>query len=228
MMRLGHAVAAVTLGLAAAGWVLMIRLMDGMDGMDLGPAAPLGTFGFFVAGWASMIAAMMLPGAVPAVVRRARDGAGAAVLFVAAYLAVWTLVGFGVYALYRPHGPVTAGVLVIAAGLYELTPVKRHFRRRCGESGHTGIAYGLHCVGSSIGLMGVLVAVGLMSLGWMCVLTALCLAQKLLPARAAVDVPLALAVAALGVVIATAPAVVPGYHPPPSPVDGGGHHHSHH
>ncbi|GAA1420962.1 DUF2182 domain-containing protein [Catellatospora coxensis] len=224
-MRLGYAVTAVTLGLALSGWVLMIRLMDGMD---LGPATPLGPIGFFVAGWASMIAAMMLPGAVPAVVRRARDGTGAAVLFVAAYLAVWTLVGVGVHVLYRPHGPVAAGVLVIAAGLYELTPVKRHFRRRCGESGHSGFAYGLHCVGSSTGLMLVLVAVGLMSIGWMCVITALCLAQKLLPARAAVDVPLALAVVALGVVLVTAPAVVPGINPPPSGVDGGGHHHSHH
>ncbi|GAB4058493.1 DUF2182 domain-containing protein [Catellatospora paridis] len=226
-MRLRHAVTAVTLGLAVAGWVLMIRLMDGMD---LGPATPLGPFAFFVAGWASMIAAMMLPGAVPAVVRRVRDGGGvgAAALFVAAYLGVWTLVGVVVFALYRPHGPVAAGVLVIAAGAYELTPVKRHFRRRCGESGHSGFGYGLHCVGSSIGLMLVLVAVGLMSIGWMCVITALCLAQKLLAARAGVDVPLALAVVALGVVIMAAPGFVPGFHPPASPLDGGGHHHSHH
>lgn len=226
-MRLRHTVTAVTLGLAVAAWILMLRLMDGMD---MGPATPLGPFAFFAAVWASMIAAMMLPGAVPAVVRRVRDGggAGAAALFVASYLAVWTLVGVAVYALYRPHGPVAAGVLVIAAGVYELTPVKRHFRRRCGESGHSGFGYGLHCVGSSIGLMLVLVAVGLMSIGWMCVITVLCLAQKLLPARAAVDVPLALAVVALGVVMVTAPTAVPGIHPPPSPTDGGGHHHSHH
>ncbi|GAA1362851.1 DUF2182 domain-containing protein [Catellatospora chokoriensis] len=224
-MRLRHAVTAATLGLAVAGWVLMIWLMDGMD---MGPATPLGPFAIFVAGWASMIAAMMLPGTVPAVVRRARAGAGMAALFVAAYLGVWTLVGVAVFALYRPHGPAAAGVLVIAAGGYELTPVKRHFRRRCGESGHSGFGYGLHCVGSSIGLMLVLVAVGLMNIGWMCVITALCLAQKLLPARAAVDVPLALAVVALGLVLLTAPEVVPGLHPPPSPLDGGGHHHSHH
>lgn len=226
-MRLRHTVTAVTLGLAVAGWVLMIRLMDGMD---MGPATPLGPFALFVAVWASMIAAMMLPGAVPAVVRRVRDGgdAGTAALFVGSYLAVWTLVGVAVFALYRPHGPVAAGVLVVAAGVYELTPVKRHFRRRCAERGHSGFAYGLHCVGSSIGLMLVLVAVGLMSIGWMCVITAMCLAQKLLPARAAVDVPLALAVVALGLVLVTAPAIVPGFHPSPSPVDGGGHHHSHH
>jgi predicted metal-binding membrane protein len=223
-MRLGHAAPAATLGLAAVSWVVMIRLMDGMD---MGVATRLGPFAFFVAVWASMMAAMMLPGAVPAVVRRVHDGGGAVgvALFVASYLAVWTLVGVAVYALYRPHGPIAAGVVVIAAGAYELTPIKKHFRRRCGESVRSGFAYGLHCVGSSIGLMLVLVAVGVMSITWMCVITVVCLAQKFLPARAAVDVPLALAIVALGVLILMAPASVPGLTPSMThPVDGTGHH----
>ncbi|WP_186315627.1 DUF2182 domain-containing protein [Catellatospora sichuanensis] len=227
-MQLRQIAPAVTLGLAAACWVVMIRLMDGMD---MGPATPLGPFAFFVAVWASMIAAMMLPGAVPAVLRRVHDGggAGAVTVFIASYLAVWTLVGVAVFALYRPHGPVAAGVIVIVAGAYELTPVKRHFRRRCGGHPRSGLAYGLHCVGSSIGLMLVLVAVGVMSVTWMCVITVLCLAQKLLPARAAVDVPVALAIVALGVVIVLAPGTVPGLTPPATrPVDGTGHHHLHH
>ena len=46
-------------------------------------------------------------------------------LFVGSYLAVWTLVGVVVYALYRPHGSVAAGVVAVAAGVYELTPLKR-------------------------------------------------------------------------------------------------------
>ncbi|WP_196278954.1 DUF2182 domain-containing protein [Catellatospora vulcania] len=227
-MLLRQPATAVTLGLAAVSWIVMIGLMDGMD---MGSATPLGPFPFFVAVWASMIAAMMLPGAVPAVVRRLHGGGGvgAATLFVASYLAVWTLVGIAVYAVYRPHGPVAAGVVVILAGVYELTPVKRHFRQRCGEHAGSGFGYGLHCVGSSIGLMLVLVAVGVMSVGWMCVITVLCVAQKLLPARAAVDVPLALAIVALGVVITAAPAAVPGLTPPTAPaVDGTGHHHPHH
>src|SRR5688500_5058106 len=58
-----------TLGLAAAAWVVAVRQMNGMD---MGVATELGSFAFFVTLWVSMMAAMMLPGAVPAVLRHAR------------------------------------------------------------------------------------------------------------------------------------------------------------
>src|SRR5712691_4261598 len=152
---------AATLGLAAVSWVVAVRQMHGMD---MGVATRLGSFAFFVALWVSMMAAMMLPGAVPAVLRRARASGRvrAALLFVGSYLAVWTLVGVAVYALCRPHGPVAAGAVAIAAGAYELTPLKRHFRRRCRESVRSGLEFGLCCVGSSAGLMLMLVALGVM------------------------------------------------------------------
>jgi predicted metal-binding membrane protein len=119
-----------------------------------------------------------------------------------------------VYAMYRPHGPVAAGAVVIAAGVYEFTPLKRHFRRRCRESVRSGFGFGLCCAGSSIGLMVMLVALSVMSIAWMSVIAALALGQKLLPARAAVDVPLALAIVGLGILIVLAPAAVPGLMPP--------------
>jgi predicted metal-binding membrane protein len=202
-----------TLGLAAACWVVAVRQMSGMD---MGVATRLGSFAFFAAVWVAMMAAMMLPGVAPAVVRRARAGGGvrAVPLFVASYLAVWALVGVVVYALYRPHGPAAAGVLVIAAGVYELTPVKQHFRRRCQESAGSGLQFGLCCVGSSIGLMLVLVVLGVMSVAWMVVIAVVVLAQKLLPPKAALDVPLALAIIGLGIVIVISPASVPGLTPP--------------
>ena len=53
--------------------------------------------------------------------------------FLASYLAVWALIGIAAYALYRPHGTSVAGAVAIAAGLYELTPLKRHFRALCRE-----------------------------------------------------------------------------------------------
>jgi predicted metal-binding membrane protein len=59
-----------------------------------------------------------------------------------------------------------------------------------------------------------LVVLGIMSLPWMCVITVLVLAQKLLPAKAALDVPLALAILGLGVLIVVAPSAVPGLTPP--------------
>jgi predicted metal-binding membrane protein len=201
-----------TLGLAAASWVVAARRMNGMD---MGVVTPLGSFAFFIALWVSMMAAMMLPGAAPAVLRRvhASRGVRAVPLFVGSYLAVWTLVGVAVYALYRPHGTFAAGAVAIAAGVYEVTPLKRHFRRRCRERVHSGLEFGLYCVGSSIGLMLMLVALGIMSVAWMAVITVVALAQKLLPAKAAIDVPLALAIVGLGILIVVAPSSVPGLTP---------------
>ena len=192
----------VMLGLAEASWVLAVRQMSGMD---MGAATELGSLGFFVAAWVPMMAAMMLPGAVPAAWRfvRATGGALAVPFFAGSYLAVWTLVGLAVYALYRPHGAAVAGALTIGAGVYELTPLKRHCRRRCRESVHSGFEFGLYCVGSSIGLMVVLLALGAMSITWMAVVAVLVLAQKLLPPRTAVDLPVALAIIGVGILEVT-------------------------
>jgi predicted metal-binding membrane protein len=202
-----------TLGLAAACWVVAVRQMNGMD---MGVATRLGSFAFFVALWVSMMAAMMLPGAVPAVLRRAQaSGRVRAVpLFVGSYLAVWALVGVAVYAFYRPHGAFAAGAVAIAAGAYELTPLKQHFRGRCRESARSGFEFGLCCLGSSIGLMVMMVALGVMSITWMSVIAVVVVAQKLLPARAAIDVALALAIVGLGTLIVIAPRFVPGLTPP--------------
>jgi predicted metal-binding membrane protein len=204
---------AVTLGLAAVSWVVAVRQMSGMD---MGVATRLGSFAFFAVLWVTMMAAMMLPGAVPAVVRRVQASrrVRGVPLFLGSYLAVWALVGVAVYALYRPHGVAVAGAIVIAAGAYEFTPLKRHFRRRCQESTGSGLGYGLCCLGSSIGLMVILVALSVMSVIWMSVIAVLALGQKLLPAKAAVDVPLALAIVGLGILIVLAPAAVPGLMPP--------------
>jgi len=204
---------AATAGLAAASWVIAVRQMHGMD---MGTATRLGSFAAFIAVWVVMMAAMMLPGAAPAVLRRAQASGGvrAVPLFIGSYLGVWAVVGAAVYALYRPHGPVAAGAAVIAAGVYELTPLKHHFRRRCREITRSGLEFGLCCVGSSIGLMLILLALGVMSVTWMVVIAVIVLAQKLLPARAAIDVPLALAIAGLGAWIIIAPWPVPGLMPP--------------
>ena len=197
-----------TLGFAGVCWVIAVRQMNGMD---MGVATELGSFAPFIAIWVSMMAAMMLPGAAPAVLRRAQANGhlGAVLRFIGSYLAVWTLVGLAVYALYRSHGSLAAGALVIAAGIYELTPFKRECRQRCRESVRSGFAYGLFCVGSSIGLMLMLGALGVMSITWMSVITVLVVAQKLLRPRAAIDVPLAVAIIGLGILIIVAPSSVP-------------------
>lgn len=200
-----------TVGVAAFCWVVTVRRMTGMD---MGVETTLGSFSFFVSAWVSMMAAMMLPGALPVALRTARATGrlAAAPLFATMYIGVWTLVGLAVYVVYQPHGTAVAGVLTVAAGLYELTPLKQACRRRC-RADSAGFAFGLDCVGSSAGMMVLLLAVGVMNVAWMCIVALLVLAQKLLPPRKMVDVPIALAIVGLGVAIAVAPSAIPGLTP---------------
>ncbi|MGO9882153.1 MAG: DUF2182 domain-containing protein [Solirubrobacteraceae bacterium] len=209
----GLAALTITLGLTAGSWIVAVQQMNGMN---MGIATGLGSLAYFVVLWVTMMAAMMLPGSVPAVLRRARaaDRVRAVPVFVTSYLAVWTLVGLAVYALYRPHGTLAAGVVVIAAGVYEFTVLKRRCRQRCHEGVSSGLEFGFYCVGSSLGLMLMLLALGVMSVAWMAVVTALALAQKLLPARAVIDVPVAVAILGLGVLIVVSPSSIPGLMPP--------------
>ncbi len=204
---------AATLGLAALCWGFMAQRMGAMQ---MGPAASPDPFPAFIAMWITMMAAMMLPGIAPTVVKTARGGAsGAAVLgFVAAYLIVWAVIGLPVYLVYQPHGTAIAGIVTIAAGLYELTPVKKEARRRCCRGPlSSGLECGSFCVVMTIGLMAMQIAIGIMSLGWMVVVTLIICAQKLMPPREPIDTILALALIALGLAIIAVPEHVPGLMP---------------
>jgi predicted metal-binding membrane protein len=196
--------AAATVLLAVSAWALALRRMTGMD---MGPATGLGSLPSFAARWVPMMAAMMLPGALPAVWRlgRPRPRGRAVPSFLVLYLAVWALAGAVVYCVYRPHGHVAAGLATVAAGLYEFCPLKAHFRRRCHNAAGSGLRFGLCCLGSSAGLMIAFVSLGIMSVTWMALVTGLVLIQKVLPARSAVDVPVALAVLTLGALVLVAP-----------------------
>jgi len=163
-------------------------------------AMELGTPAVFAATWLTMMAAMMLPGAAPAV-GRAAAATGRVLtvpIFAGTYLAVWSAVGLLVYAVYLPHGAAATGIVAIAAGIYELTPLKHACRERCRHTVRSGAQFGIYCVGSSVGLMAMLVAVDVMSMAWCVVIGALITAQKLLPPRAYVDVPVGLGIVGLG------------------------------
>jgi predicted metal-binding membrane protein len=78
-----------TVGLATVAWGVTVWQMNGMA---MGVTTDLGPFALFVGLWAAMMAAMMLPAAAPAVVRRAeRGGVRMVPWFVGSYLAIWTL-----------------------------------------------------------------------------------------------------------------------------------------
>jgi predicted metal-binding membrane protein len=180
--------------------------------MDMGVATRLGSLSSFLSVWVPMMAAMMLPGIAPVARRFARAGRRVLdiALYVGSYLAVWAVFGIVVYGLYRPHGTATAGMFAVAAGAYELTPMKRRFREVCRVHTSSGLALGLCCVGSSIGLMLTMVALGVMSVTWMAVTAGVVLTQKLLPQKAVIDVPVAMAIITLGIVVIIAPSSVPG------------------
>ncbi|HEV7750043.1 MAG TPA: DUF2182 domain-containing protein [Baekduia sp.] len=132
---------------------------------------------------AAMMAAMMLPGALPAILRSARGdhAALAAPRFAVSYLVVWFAAGLAIFAVYKPPAPAVAAVVVAAAVLYELTPLARACRRRCRAERRSGLRFGGWCVGSSLGLMAAFVALDPMSRPLMCAAGAIALMQKELP-----------------------------------------------
>lgn len=215
--------------------------------MDMGPGTSLGSLPFFLGLWVTMMAAMMLPSALPMVllfdrVGRDRRAAGRAApptaLFVAAYLAVWSATGAVAFLADRAvrlghlgflswsrQGPLLAGAAVAAAGIYELTPLKRVCLGHCRGPLHVvlggwkpgwrgalqmGAEHGLYCVGCCWALMLILFALGVMSLAWMAAIATLVFVQKVAPRGDRLAVPLAVTLLALGIWVAVAPGSVPG------------------
>jgi predicted metal-binding membrane protein len=115
--------------------------------------------------------------------------------FAVAYLAVWVVLALA--ALQVPWMSVGAyGALL--GGLYELTPVKRHFLERCRAT--QGLRHGFDCAGSSAGLMIAFFGLGLMSVWWMAAVAAVVFAQKVAPFGRRLVVPAGLALMILGLI----------------------------
>jgi predicted metal-binding membrane protein len=216
--------------LLAGALVAWIVTVERMRGMDSGPGTDLGGFGWYLGVWVTMSAAMMLPSATPAALDVARASRGlATVLFTAAYLAVWTAYGLAAYGFYRivtafdtgwlawdRAGPYVAGGTIVAAGLYELTPLKQALLGRCRRVGRagpgalrSGLRNGLDCVGCCFGLMAVLFAVGVMSILWMAVVAGVIFAEKVLPRGRRLPRAVGPVLVALGIWVAVSPSSVP-------------------
>jgi predicted metal-binding membrane protein len=210
---------------AVAAWAVTV---ERMRGMDAGPGTDLGGLAWYLGIWVTMMAAMMLPTVAPAalaVARRARRVP--TLLFAAGYLAVWTGFGLLAYGVFRlvtsldtgwlawdRAGPYAAGGVIVASGLYELTPLKQACLRRCrnaprGNAPRSGLAHGLDCVGSSGALMAVLFVLGVMSLFWMAVFAVVIFVEKVVPRGPRLVPVLAVGLVALGIWVAVSPASVP-------------------
>ena len=202
----GASLAAVTI----AAWA---ALAAGVGGEAMAPAP-------FLLGWLLMMAAMMLPSVAPLVLLYATQHRPAAL--VAGYLVVWLAIGVPVYALHRAvdlmevPAPAVAAVLV-AAGVYQLTPLKRACLTRCRSAVsflmlrwgrgplRLGAEHGAYCVGCCWGLMTVLVVAGAMQLAWAAAIALVVFVEKVLPPARWVDVATAGGLVALGVAVAVDP-----------------------
>jgi predicted metal-binding membrane protein len=209
--------------LALIAWAVTARLALDMGWMMLGDEG--WTAGYFVAMflmWAVMMVGMMLPSAAPTILvyaalarSRAPHGGpfGSAALFTAGYLASWT--AFSLLATLAQWGlaesgllaspmmiratPALAGALFLAAGIYQLTPLKSACLGRCRSPLHflmkgwrtgsvgafvMGLENGAYCSGCCWALMALLFALGVMNLLWVAAIAAFVLAEKLFPAGA--------------------------------------------
>ncbi len=195
------------LALAALAWVGVVTYArdmgngSGTMGLALGEFVPM---------WAVMMAAMMLPAVAPVAslyARTIREPRAARIsLFVAGYLVMWIAAGIPTYAVLRlvdrfagdsdPRMRTLAVVALVAAGTYQLTPLKarclRHCRSPIAQLLHYGNVTGplrelrvsLHhagyCLGCCWALMALFVTFGVMNVWAMLGLAAVVLSEKVL------------------------------------------------
>jgi len=241
-----YAAARARLGLVAAlfavagiGWVWTAREMRGMDA---GPWTSLGSLGWFLGVWIVMMAAMMFPSVAPTVALYARLAKDRwplrPWLFAGGYLLTWAGAGLIAYAIgaaatmllgdalaWDNAGRGLAGVTLIVAAIYEVTPLKDVCLGKCrsplgallgswreGGAGavRMGAKNGAWCVGCCWALMAALFALGVMSVSWMAFVAGIIAVEKTVPwRRRAVTYATAAVLLALGILVLAAPTALP-------------------
>ena len=165
--------------------------------------------GLFLVTWVVMMVAMMFPSVAPitfafaGVTRSRGQGYAPTGAFVLGYLAVWAAAGLvplgALLVLDRLSipGPALArltGAVIVAAGIYQFTPLKNACLRACRSplgfvmthdfgggapsAVRAGALHGLYCLGCCWALMAVLAVLGLMSLAWMAIIAAVFFVEK--------------------------------------------------
>ena len=193
----------------------------------------LGPIESFAVTWVVMMAAMMLPSAMPVVLEFARTAEGRrrwplATGVLAAHVPrrVADVRRGGLRALHRarmpwPNQAVVVGLALALAGVYSVSPIKRASQARCRElcalhgplpfnlmrsAVVAGMRYGLSCIGCSAALMVAMVLLGMSSLWWAVILGLVVLIYKFAPPlRMRYELALSAALVALGVAYVTLP-----------------------
>ena len=191
-----------------------MEMPDARAGEHTAGAGSLGRLLAVLLMWAMMMVAMMLPSAAPTILLFAaltRTRASASPLpptagFAAGYVLLW-----GVFSLVATLAHVTlehavlvssamrtttsvlAGLLLVAAGVYQWTPLKhacltncrspihfvtRHWRAGLGGAFRLGLFHGAYCVGCCWALMGLLFVGGVMNVAWVATLAVFVLLEK--------------------------------------------------
>ena len=224
---------------AAVGWWWTLDQMRGMDG---GPWTDLGTLVWFLGVWVVMMAAMMLPSVAPTVAlysRMARSRNPLAPLsFTAGYLVAWAGIGALAFAGATAGGRFSGGLLswdragrwvagltLLVAAAYELTPLKDVCLAKCrsplgfllgawreGTAGalRMGLRHGGWCIGCCWALMLSLFALGVMSIVWMAFVAGVIAFEKLIPWRRVAIYGTMAVLLVLGVLVLAAPDAIPG------------------
>ena len=211
----------IVLGAGTGMNAVAMTQMAGMPDMDMMMERAVWTPAYatlIFAMWWVMMVAMMLPSAAPILLifsrvgrreRLARRPDVSIGVFAAGYLAVWA--AFSALAVLLQWWLERSGLLssmmstttawlgamiLIAAGLWQLTPIKHACLRQCrspvsflaahwrpGNSGafRMGLTHGAYCVGCCWFLMALLFFGGVMNLWWIGGLAAYVLIEKLLP-----------------------------------------------
>ncbi|HEY8324423.1 MAG TPA: DUF2182 domain-containing protein [Ktedonobacterales bacterium] len=231
-------------GLSAAAWVVVFwqaRGMSGAMGLTMGLDVAL-----FLAIWIAMMVAMMFPSAAPMILmfgaisagkRRQGQAATPTAVFVGGYLFVWTAFGALAWLLasgadllasrapwLMANGARIGGVALVAAGLYQVTPLKRVCLTKCrtpmqfvlgswrdGAWGalRMGVEHGAFCLGCCWWLMVILFPLGVMNVVAMGLLTALIFAEKVLPVGRLISWLAAAGLVIYGAVVIVAPMALP-------------------
>lgn len=214
----GAALAALTV----AAWLYLLHLASAMSDMAMAmPALHAWSWvevGALVVMWGVMMIAMMTPAAAPMILmfstihrRRAAEGRPAVptAVFVLGYLVVWATysvvaalaqTGLHTAALLSPAmvatSPLFAGGLLVAAGVFQWTPLKRACLAACrsplsflmigwreGRGGAfvMGLRHGLYCLGCCWALMALLFVAGVMNLLWVASIAVAILVEKVVP-----------------------------------------------
>jgi predicted metal-binding membrane protein len=235
-VRLG--LVAALFAMAGVAWWWTVHEMRGMDE---GPWTTLGTLGWFLGVWIVMMAAMMFPSVAPTVALYSRMTRQRSPLlplvFAGGYVLTWAGAGLVAFALVaivdRTSGDVlawdragrwVAGATLVAAALYELTPLKDVCLGKCrsplgfligswrdGRWGalRMGAKNGAWCVGCCWALMASLFALGVMSVAWMAFVAGLIAVEKTLPWRRVATYGTTALLLTLGALLFAAPHAIP-------------------